>query len=424
MPKTLIVDACAGFERLALLRAPGDLEVHQAQEIEPRVDAGEVDLHPFLIDDPPAVGERGLLRPARCTSSKRPSIMPELHSVTRSWLSWLVISFQPPLSLPTRFADRDAHVVVEGLVGVHVAHVLDRHDAHARRLARHDEHRDALVLRRRRDRCAPRARCSRRRSARLVKIFCPLMTKTSPSRTARVLQRGQVGAGARARCSRWRSGSRPCRIFGRKNFFCSSVPNCMIVGATEFTRQHRHRRAGAHRLVEEDELLDRRHAAAAVLLRPADAEPAVGAHLADDLADDRPDALRCAPISSRELGREQLLVVGAQLLAQRLVLADCRRASLVWSPIARDFGANAAPRHGLGKQSPDASARGVAGEARRRRLRDQAPSREMELCHARRLVRHGHRFHAEPRARGDPSPGPRLHRERRQARRGEDRRSG
>ena len=45
-------------------------------------------------------------------------------------------------------------------------------------------------------------------------------------------------------------------------------------------RKHRHRRAGPERLVVEDELLDGGAVLAAVLLGPADAQPAVLAHLA------------------------------------------------------------------------------------------------------------------------------------------------
>src|SRR6185436_16338269 len=55
--------------------------------------------------------------------------------------------------------------------------------------------------------------------------------------------------------------------------------------------QHRHWSAGAHRFVEEDELLDRRHAATAVFLRPPDTQPAVGSHLQHHLAHRRADSL-------------------------------------------------------------------------------------------------------------------------------------
>jgi hypothetical protein len=82
--------------------------------------------------------------------------------------------------------------------------------------------------------------------------------------------------------------------------------------------EHRDGRARPHRLVEEDELLDGRHAAAAVLLRPADAEPAVASHLQDDLADGGADALGAADLGP-QLGREQPRIVLAELLAERFV---------------------------------------------------------------------------------------------------------
>ena len=82
----------------------------------------------------------------------------------------------------------------------------------------------------------------------------------------------------------------------------------MIVGATELIVSIGTGAPGAHRLVEEDELLDRGHAAAAPLLRPADAGPAVAAHLLPDVLRDLPDSLALAQIVF-DLGREQFVVV-------------------------------------------------------------------------------------------------------------------
>src|SRR5262249_12696351 len=86
-------------------------------------------------------------------------------------------------------------------------------------------------------------------------------------------------------------------------------------------RDHGQRRARAVRLVPEDELLERRAALAAVLLRPADAEPAVGPHAADDVAEDRPPDLVPLRVQRRaQLGREELAVVAADLAAERVLL--------------------------------------------------------------------------------------------------------
>ena len=90
-------------------------------------------------------------------------------------------------------------------------------------------------------------------------------------------------------------------------------------GRDRVDRQHRHGRARSHRLVEEHELLDRREAAAAPLLRPADTGVAVGGHLLPDVLRHLADALALAQVFF-DLGREELVVVGAQLVAQRLVL--------------------------------------------------------------------------------------------------------
>src|SRR5690606_5743593 len=71
-------------------------------------------------------------------------------------------------------------------------------------------------------------------------------------------------------------------------------------------------------LLEEDHLLDHRHAAAAVLLRPADAEPAVLADLPDELAVELA-ALHAAHGAS-PLRRHQLLEVAAEGPAELLLL--------------------------------------------------------------------------------------------------------
>ena len=66
----------------------------------------------------------------------------------------------------------------------------------------------------------------------------------------------------------------------------------LLVGAVRHDRRadgvdgdERERRMGALHLVEQDELIGRRPALAAELLRPAEAEPAVGAHLPHDPAE-------------------------------------------------------------------------------------------------------------------------------------------
>src|SRR5262249_11708214 len=84
-------------------------------------------------------------------------------------------------------------------------------------------------------------------------------------------------------------------------------------------RERRHHDAGVHGLVEEDELLDRRAALAAVLLRPADTEPAVLAHLLQHLSVQRPGAFRRRrplPVLSPHEARE----VFAEVAPERFLL--------------------------------------------------------------------------------------------------------
>src|SRR5262249_57687730 len=84
-------------------------------------------------------------------------------------------------------------------------------------------------------------------------------------------------------------------------------------------REHRHRRHRAHRLVEEDEVIDLAAALAAVLLRPAEAEPAVARHLLTHRLRLRADAVLADEVLAHR-GREQPVVVRSQLLPEALLL--------------------------------------------------------------------------------------------------------
>ena len=119
MPKTLMRRRVRRVERLVLLRAPRDLEVHQPQEVEARVDAGEVELHPRLIDDAAAVGELRLPSPSATTSSNVP--FDHAGAAQRDALVVELVGDQLPaaVELADQVADRHADVVVERLVGVH-----------------------------------------------------------------------------------------------------------------------------------------------------------------------------------------------------------------------------------------------------------------------------------------------------------------
>jgi hypothetical protein len=108
-------------------------------------------------------------------------------------------------------------------------------------------------------------------------------------------QRGEVGAGLRLRVA-----DRRVQLALQD---ARQEVALLLVGAELHDRvadrvdgQERQREAGALHLVAEDELLERRAALAAVLLRPADADPAVGAHLLQRLMIERPAAALAAAL--------------------------------------------------------------------------------------------------------------------------------
>ena len=77
-------------------------------------------------------------------------------------------------------------------------------------------------------------------------------------------------------------------------------------------------RAGAPRLVDEDELLDRRRSLTAVLGRPPDPEPPIGAHLAHRCERGRATRLAGRALVEDLVGH-QVVEVRAQLGAQRFL---------------------------------------------------------------------------------------------------------
>jgi hypothetical protein len=132
------------------------------------------------------------------------------------------------------------------------------------------------------------------------------------------LERGEVGARARLRVADAEVDLAPEDLRQEELL--------LLLGAEVHDRgtdgvdgEHRDGRAGAHRLVEEDELLDGRPPLPAVLLRPADAEPAVLAHPSHDAAHHLTDAVGVGQLLL-DLGRQELGVVRAQLAAERLLL--------------------------------------------------------------------------------------------------------
>ena len=95
-----------------------------------------------------------------------------------------------------------------------------------------------------------------------------------------------------------------------------------------------------------------RAALAAVLARPADPEPAVLAHPPDHLAEDGPAHLVPLGVERRaQLGREELAVVAADLLAQPLLLGrEVEVHAGLGAPTARRGRRGAAPGPGGGRK--------------------------------------------------------------------------
>ena len=104
-------------------------------------------------------------------------------------------------------------------------------------------------------------------------------------------------------------------------------------GCDRVDREHGHRGPGPHRLVEEDELLDRAPTLPAVLGGPANAEPAVGAHLADHPAHDGPDAVAVTQVgdgSRRPAGRRSSPATGCGAAPPRRCRPGATSPPRVW----------------------------------------------------------------------------------------------
>src|SRR5215207_10724211 len=297
-------------------RVPRHLPVGEAQELEPGVDASEVDLHPLLVDDAPAVGELRLLRPPASVGERA---LDDPRRAQRDPLAGQLIRDQAPavvLATDER-RRRDAHVVVEDLVDVVIAHQIHRHELDAGRVHRDDEHRDSLVLLRLRvgaDGEPAVVGAAGEAREHLLAVDDVLVAVAYGLRR----QRGEVGAGAGLRVAD-AEVDLALEDAGQEVGLLIVGPEVHDRRPDGIDREHRDGGAGAHRLVEEDELLDGRAALAAVLLGPADPEPAFLAHLPDDLPVHGADAVPACE-AFLDLGCQQFVVVGAELTPQVLLL--------------------------------------------------------------------------------------------------------
>ncbi len=311
----------ADVEGMALGGAPRHLPVDEAQELEARPDPGQVELGPLLVDHPAAVGQLGVLGEAE---GLLVGLLQHPRRAEGDPLVVELVGYEGPAVVLAADEVRGGHphVLVEDLVDVVLAHQVHRLDGDAGRVHRHDDHRDALVL----GHVGVGAHgqpavvgVAGQAGEDLLAVDDVFVTVED----GLGLERGQVGAGAGLGVADAEVDLAPQDL--------GEEPLLLLLGAVaedggtdRVDGQHRHRGAGPHRLVEEDELVELGLALAAVLRRPADAEPAVGAHLLDDLAHRRADAVG-ADEGLLHLRRQQLGVVVPQLLAQGLlflVIAD------------------------------------------------------------------------------------------------------
>ena len=216
--------------------------------------------------------ERARRARARSRAAGRASTTP------RSKPSVPIATCQPVARLADDDVGARAGAGEEDLVELRGAGDLDdRADLDAGLVHRHEQVREALVPLRAAARCGRRTKHQSATWASDVHTFWPLMTHSSPSSTARVCDVGEVGAGvglgvALAPQLRRRAGSRA----GTARC-CSGVPKAISVGPSSPSPMWPTRagRAGAGVLLVEDDLLEQRQPAAAVLRGPAEAGPAV-----------------------------------------------------------------------------------------------------------------------------------------------------
>ena len=275
------------------------------------------DPHPLLVDDAPAVGKACLLGPAQDGLE-----VPVDHAGGRERNPLVIELVRDHLPALVLLADerrrRHADVLVVRDVREAAAEQVDGRMLESRLVRVDEQDRDAFVLR--------RVGIGPAREPHPVGVVPARREHLLPVDDVLIAvahrpgtQRGQVRAGGGLRVA-----DREVQFAGedaREEVRLLLVtPETHERGADRVERHQGHRDAGALGLVVEDELLGGGAALPAVLLRPADAEPPVGAHLADEVA-----VGVAAGLGTGEGGaarwRHQLLEVVAQLVLQLALLA-------------------------------------------------------------------------------------------------------
>ena len=224
---------------------------------------------------------------------------------------------QPPFSSPMRNLARHPDVVEERRVDVVLAHQLQRLQGDARGVHRYDDDRNALVLLGFRIGAHGQPAvvgAARQAGPHLLAVDDVLVAVANRPG----LQRCKVGAGLRLGIT-----DAEMQVTGknlRQEEFL--LPFGAVIhdrGTDGVERQHRDRCPGAHRFIEEDELVDGPALLAAVLLGPAHSRPAVGAHLLPDPLGRFADAVAVRQLLDR-VGVEQLVVIGPQFGAESFLV--------------------------------------------------------------------------------------------------------
>ena len=308
-----------GGEVDAGVRVGGELPVDQAERLDPGVRPTERDLHPLGVGDALAVGVLGLLRPLAHQLQR-------LHQRRRRGegdpLVVELVGHQRPaaVELADQVADRHPHVLVVRRAGADAGHRVHGRVGDAGRLGGHQDHREALVAGEVGVGAAGQpdpVGVLDQRGPHLLAVDHPLVALAG----GLGLQRRQVGARAGLGVA-----DREVQVAGED---LREEELLLLVGAVahdrrpdRVERQVGDRHPGHGRGVGEDQLLDHRARLAAVLLGPADAQPAVGPDLPDHFLVDP----GLAELSCRRgqpgltLGSDELVEVLLELCPQGEVL--------------------------------------------------------------------------------------------------------
>ena len=154
----------------------------------------------------------------------------------------------------------------------------------------------------------------------VVKIFWPLITHSVAVALGAGLERGEIGAGARLGVADADQQLAIADLRQQLGLLRLRTPLHQH-GTHGVHGDHRKRRAGAVGLVPEDELVEVAATLAAVLLGPADHQPAIAPHPPHGLAKGRTAELVPLLVEGlAQVGREELAVVVAELAPERLLV--------------------------------------------------------------------------------------------------------